>query len=290
MRVSWKRRLAALLFAAAGVLCWWFFGSKYGLEVSNYVLTTPKLTAPVRIVQLSDLHNSEFGRENERLVRLVGKQQPDIILLTGDMLNGDERETDIAVRLIEQLAPIAPVYASMGNHEQAHRRVFGTDIQTLYEDAGAVLLEREYMDIDINGQTLRIGGILGYCLSEEYLRTGEARPGEIAYLKDFQDTQLFTILMCHMPLCWIEDDNLEQWAIDCIFAGHAHGGQIRLPWIGGAYAPDQGWFPGQMRGLYFSQDRQRMMVLSRGLGSRGRIPRINNVPELVVVDILPQMK
>ena len=289
MRLSWKMRLAALL-AAAGVLCWWFYGSKHALEVTSYAITTPKLTAPVRIVQLSDLHNSEFGEGNERLIRLVDGQRPDIILLTGDMLNGDERETEIAVHLVEQLAGIAPVYASWGNHESAHRWLFGTNIQQLFEQTGATVLEREYADIDVKGQQLRLGGILGYCLAEEYLRTGEARPEEIAYLKDFQDTQLFTILMCHMPLCWIENDNLEQWGIDCIFAGHAHGGQIRLPFVGGAYAPDQGVFPGQMCGLYFSEDRQRVMVLSRGLGSRGRIPRINNVPELVVVDILPQMK
>lgn len=282
--------LALLLLAVAGMVFWWLFYSQYGLEVSSYVITTPKILRPVRIVQLSDLHSSRFGEGNARLVRLVKKQRPDLILLTGDMLNGDERETDAAVHLIEQITKIAPVYASMGNHERAHTRIFDTDIQTLYEDAGAVWLERTYTDVDVNGQMLRLGGILGYCLSEEYLRTGEARPEEIAYLKAFQDTKLFTILMCHMPLCWIEDDNLEQWEIDCIFAGHAHGGQVRLPWIGGAYAPDQGLFPGQLCGLYYSEDRARVLVLSRGLGSSGNVPRINNVPEIVVVDILPRME
>ena len=290
MRLSWKKVLAALLMTMIGIVGWWLFGSKFGLEVSNYTITTPKLTAPIRIVQLSDLHNSEFGEGNARLVRLVQKQQPDMILLTGDMVNGNERKTDVAVHLIEQLASIAPVYASMGNHESAYWWVFGADMQALYEDADAVLLEQEHADVEINGQKLRIGGILGYCLAEEYLRTGEARPKEIAYLKAFQDTERLTILMCHMPLCWIKDDNLEQWAIDCIFAGHAHGGQIRLPFVGGEYAPDQEWFPGRMCGLYYSKDRERVMVLSRGLGSSGDVPRVNNVPEIVVVDILPRMR
>lgn len=290
MRVSWKRGLAAALIALAAVLLWWIYGSKHGLEVTNYAITTPKLTAPVRVVQLADLHNSRFGEDNARLVQLVKKQQPDIIVLTGDMLNGDEPETGVATRLIEQLAEIAPVYASWGNHEKANRKVFGTDVTSLYEQAGAAVLEQAYADVTVNGQQLRLGGILGYCLSEEYLRTGEARYYEVEYLREFEDTELFTILLCHFPLCWIEGDNLEAWDIDCIFAGHVHGGQVRLPLIGGAYAPDQGLFPGQLCGLYYSQDRERVMVLSRGLGSRGGVPRINNVPEIVVVDILPQMK
>lgn len=280
----------ALLLAAAAVVFWWFYGSKYGLEVTNYAISTPKLSAPIRIVQLTDLHNSEFGEANGRLTRLVRKQQPDLIVLTGDMLNGDEPETEIAEALIRDLAQIAPVYASQGNHEKANRKLFGTDVQAVYEQAGAVWLERTYEDIQVNGQTIRLGGIMGYCLSEKYLQTGEARYDEIRYLKALQDTDLFSILLCHYPLCWIVNDNLEEWDIDCIFTGHVHGGQVRVPILGGVYAPDQGLFPGRECGLYYSLDRQRVMVLSRGLGSRGGVPRVNNVPEIVVVDILPQMK
>ena len=289
MRLSCKKGLAALLLGTA-VVWWCFFGSVHGLEVSNYVLSTPKLTAPVRIVQLSDLHNREFGPENARLVNLVRKQQPDLILLTGDMLNGDEMRTDVVVQLTEQLVQIAPVYAAQVNHEKANHWLYGTDVAALYEQAGAVWLEQSYVDVQVNDQNIRLGGILGYCLAEEYLRTGEARSHEIAYLKEFQDTEHFTVLLCHLPLCWIVDDNLEQWDIDCVFAGHTHGGQIRLPVVGGVYAPDAGFFPGRESGLYYSQDAERVMVLSRGLGSRGDVPRINNVPEIVVVDILPKMK
>lgn len=289
MRLSWKKVMAVLL-AGAAVLVWCFAGSKHGLEVSSYALSTPKLAEPIRIVQLSDLHNQEFGRQNARLVNLVRKQRPDLIVLAGDMLNGDEAHTDIAVNLIEQLAQIAPVYAALGNHEKANQWTYGTNITALYQQAGAVLLEKNYEDVTVNGQTIRLGGILGYCLSEKYLKTGEARQHEVDYLKDFQDTPLYKVLLCHLPLCWLVNDNLEQWDIDCVFSGHTHGGQVRLPVVGGVYAPDEGLFPGRESGLYHSQDGERVMVLSRGLGSSGRVPRINNVPEIVVADILPQMK
>ena len=289
MRLSLKKVCAALLVLAAWGL-WCFVGSRYGLELSSYALTSAKLTEPIRLVQLTDLHNSEFGRDNARLVRLVRKQQPDLILLTGDMLNGDESQTDVAVELIRALAEVAPVYASLGNHEKAHEMVYGSDVNALYTQAGAHVLERTYEDVRIGSRTVRIGGIYGYCLPEKYLRSREAREKEVEYLKDFQQTDLPTLLLCHVPTSWIVNDNLEEWQVDFIFAGHIHGGQVRLPVIGGAYAPDQGWFPGQLCGLYRSQDRSRVMVLSRGLGSNDAVPRFNNVPEIVVVDILPQMK
>lgn len=290
MCLALKRWLAAVLLAAAAVIVWGFLGSKYALEVTSYAITTPKLTEAIRIVQLTDLHNGEFGEDNTRLVRLVQKQHPDLILMTGDMLNGDEMRTDVVQRLIEQLAEVAPVYASRGNHEKAIGKLYGIDVHALYREAGAVLLELDHAEITVNDQQIRLGGVFGYCLAEEYLKSGEAKWAEVEFLKDFQDTELFTILLCHYPLCWIVNDNLEQWDIDCVFAGHTHGGQVRLPFVGGVYAPDEGYFPGPCSGLYYSQDRERVMVLSRGLGSRGKIPRFNNVPEIVVVDILPRME
>ena len=283
-----KRAFVGLLVIIAAWSCWGLLGSKYGLEVTNYVLSSPKLTAPIRVVQLTDLHNSEFGESNERLVRMVKKQNPDLILMTGDMLNGREDETEIAVNLVRRLTGVAPVYFSYGNHEVTHERTFARDLTALFEEAGATVLDRTYKDVTVNGQTIRLGGIYGYCLPEKYYSSGEAKRWECEYLKEFQDTESYTLLLAHLPTCWIRNDNLDIWKIDCVFSGHEHGGQIRLPLIGGLYAPDQGFLPGRSSGIYTSQDGRRVMVLSRGLGSGVGVPRFNNVPEIVVADILPQ--
>ena len=104
MSLSWRKRWVALLCAISALIGWSILGSKYALEAANYVVTSPKLTESIRIVQLSDLHNSEFGKNNTRLIHMVKKQRPDIILLTGDMLNDIEPETEVLVRLIEKLA------------------------------------------------------------------------------------------------------------------------------------------------------------------------------------------
>ncbi len=295
MRVipGWKKRIkklqmALILLLLCAVFALWH--SNCTLTVSQYVITTDKIAEPIRVVMLADLHNNEFGRDNVRLAQSVAQQRPDLILLVGDMLNGFEEQTQTAAKATEQLARIAPTYAAYGNHEYTHEIWYNTDIRALYEDAGARLLEAEYEDVEVNGQTIRLGGILGYCLSEKYLSTGEAKQYEITYLKQFQDTEYFTMLLCHYPLCWIKNDNLEQWDIDCVLSGHVHGGQIRLPIIGGIYAPDHGMFPGQLCGLYHSQDRERVMVLTRGLGGRRRLPRVGNVPEILVLDILPEKK
>ena len=281
-------RVCLLIEVCVLIAVWSLLGAQYALEVTNYVLSSPKLTAPIRVVQLTDLHNSEFGEKNGRLVRLVKKQHPDVILLTGDMLNGDEPRTEVAVGLIEQHAEIAPVYASFGNHEKANENVYGTDVGALFAQAGAHVLECTYEDAEIGGQTVRIGGIYGYCLPEKYYSSGEAKRWECEYLKEFQDTESYTLLLAHLPTCWIRNDNLDIWQIDCVLSGHEHGGQIRLPLIGGLYAPDQGFFPGRSSGIYASQDGKRVMVLSRGLGSANAVPRMNNAPEIVVVDIVPE--
>lgn len=257
------------------------------LTVSGYSIVSSELSAPIRIVQLTDLHNSVFGENNKQLTEKVMAQEPDLILITGDLLNQNEERTDIAEELIRSLSAAAPVYVSYGNHEKAHEELFGTDIRQIYTAAGATVLEYDWLDLTIKGQKIRLGGIYGYCLPEEFIREYSESEKESRFLNGFQSTDRYTILMCHMPVCWIRNGSLDAWDVDCVLSGHSHGGQVRFPLIGGLWAPDQGWFPGRMRGLYRSKDGTKFMVLSTGLGNTEKLPRFNNIPEILILDLIP---
>lgn len=261
------------------------YASKHMLQSTVYEVSTSKTDSPVRIVQLTDLHNSEFGQGNEKLIRKVKEQEPDLVCITGDLLNLDEDNTEIAENLIAKLAEDFPVYVSLGNHETLNRYLSVSELRDRFEQAGAVVLEFDYEDITVNGVSLRIGGFYGYGLPEN---SEAVRENESEFLEDFQDTDAYKVLLMHMPLAWYYSDSLNYWDVDLVLAGHTHGGQIRIPFVGGMYAPDMGWFPGRECGLYYSDDGEKVMVLSRGLGSTERVPRFNNIPEIVTVNIEPE--
>lgn len=287
---SRRRRLIIaliIIILLAGLITAGLLTSKYSLTTVNYTIERKELTESIRIVQLADLHNSQFGENNRRLVELVAEQNPDLILIVGDLLNQDNENSDIAVGLIKDLAKIAPLYVSYGNHEAGYERRYNADLRSLYMEAGAIVLEYDWMDIEVKGQDIRLGGLYGYCLPAYLLKTGEARVNETEFLFDFLETDNMTILMCHMPVCWIRNESLDEWDVDIVLSGHAHGGQIRIPFVGGLWAPDQGWWPGEDAGLYWSKDGEKVMVLTRGLGSNEKIPRFNNIPEVTVVDLVP---
>lgn len=261
------------------------YGSNECLTVSRYKIADSKIEKEVRMVILADLHNHEFGKDNQRLLACVKKETPDLILCVGDFVNGGDENTEVAEQVVQELCKIAPVYVSLGNHEVEHENRFGTDLVDMFETCGAKVLEYEYEDVEFSGQTLRIGGLYGYCVPAKYLASKEANEQECAFLEDFMNTENYTLFLCHMPCMWTMGEALEEWKIDLVVSGHSHGGQIRFPLIGGLYAPDEGWFPGKTCGTYISEDGEQTMVLSRGLGSAGRIPRIYNIPEVVVVDL-----
>ena len=279
-----KNILVIILIILVLLSCFSLYSSKYFLQCSYYSIENERIEHPFCIVQISDLHNRSFGKNNERLVKKILEQDPDIILITGDLINETEEDLSIAIELISSLSlSKVPTYVSYGNHESNYEKRYDADITALYEKAGARVLNFAFEDIKINGQKIRLGGIYGYCLAEKY--HGEARKEEVDFLKDFQDTSLYTVLMCHMPVTWIINNSLNEWDCDLVLCGHAHGGQIRIPFIGGLYAPDQGYFCGKEAGMYYSDDQSKIMLLSRGLGNTENIPRINNIPEIVVIEI-----
>ncbi len=282
-------RALLLLVAVLLLLCGGeVLRSKYALVCRQYTLTTSAVEEAVTLVQLTDLHNSSFGSDNSRLLALVEAQNPDLILVTGDLVTASVESTDVATSLLAGLTELAPVYVSMGNHEEDWERLWGGDLTALFTGTGATVLDESWVEVTVHGQTLRLGGIYGYCLAEEYLKYGEARQNEVDFLKDFQDTAQYTVLLCHIPYAWTNCKGLEAWEVDCILTGHTHGGQVILPWVGGLYAPDYGWWAGDLRGVRYSQDGTSALILSSGLGSSSLIPRFGNTPEVVVITLEPE--
>lgn len=276
-----------LCFTFVTGLCLGFeiYRSNYTLEVSNYTVSDSQITEDIRMVILADIHNREFGEGNEQLLTMVRQQNPDIICCVGDFVMDEEQKIETAKELIAGLTDIAPVYFSMGNHEVHHQMNFPVDLQTIFESCGANVLEYEYADIEINGQVIRLGGIYGYCIPEKDPENMRYNIKHTRFLEEFMETENYSVLLAHMPYTWLELDGLEEWDIDLVCAGHAHGGLIRIPGVGGVHAPLQGLFPGELEGIYESRDGERKLALTRGLSTSLFIPRINNVPEVMVVDM-----
>ena len=267
--------LVLLLIAAFSLL-----RSRYGLMVTRYEVAIEELNQPVRMVHLTDLHCMEFGSKNEKLVAAVSKQKPDIIAMTGDMISRDSSPEDVQslCELVSTMAEIAPVYFSLGNHELMYMEAREDSLTSQLAEAGAVILEQEFQDITVAGQPLRIGGAYGYLLSRKHQNTPEQD-----FMDAFTDTQNPTVLLAHLSEGLLAYNCLGDWNVDLVLSGHTHGGQIRLPLLGGLYDPEVGLFPKYTQGLF--QDNGAYLVLSAGLGSSTRIPRFNNPPELVVIDL-----
>ena len=275
-----KRRVFVLIIAAALVLAlliWllWANSSPAATQVTVASGALPEAFEGFKIAHVSDLHSAVFGRKNEKLLSLIRAAKPDIIAITGDLIDSRHTDIDSALAFVEAAAEIAPIYYVTGNHES---RLDFDEIEPRLIAAGARVLRNEAEDIGRGGERIRLAGID----DPSFIRTGgtaeERAAAELEQLGDGGGT--FTVLLAHRPELV---EVYAEYGAGLVLSGHAHGGQVRLPLLGGLYAPGQGLLPEYDSGLYSLGETQ--MVVSRGLGNSVAPLRVNNRPELVIVTL-----
>ena len=264
--------LIILVLAALGTLT--VINQNSQLEKTFYQVKSSKLTDNIRIVCISDMHLREFGENNERLVNEIDKLSPDIITLVGDMNTESVPEYDCVITLCKKLNKIAPVYYSLGNHELDAMLFYKSNIYKDVKKAGIKILNNEVEQATIGGTTIDVIGLTQD--PQEY-----AEYGQKFFEKALEEDDNFKLVLNHYPENFM--GVLEEYDIDLALAGHAHGGQVRLPWIGGLYSADQGFLPKLCDGYHEIENSK--LIITRGLGWSGKIPRINNKPEIAVIDL-----
>lgn len=261
--------------------------SNFTMTVNRYTFRSGKVKGSIRLVLLSDLHGREFGESNARLLEKIAGEEPDIIVMAGDLFDRESDEEDIGrvCAFIAEAGKIAPVYFGMGNHEMGISGMAWEELAERIEQAGAVVLEAEYVDTEINGTPLRIGGYAGYYRTPQMDTSDAARQEELMrFFDDFEDTDRFKLLINHVPTNWLDWGYRDKAPVDLVLSGHYHGGVVRIPILDrGVYAPYVGWFPPYTKGLF--EGEKATCVLTTGLAGAKGLPRFFNPPEIVTVEL-----
>lgn len=270
-RMTKRALISAVILAFLFVFSYWQNNSIVITKATLHSERLPLHFSEYRIVHLSDLHSKRFGREQQVLVQKVADARPDLIVFTGDLVDSGKDDEEASLILMEKLVELAPVYYVTGNHEWSSGRF--SSLEQQLAAAGVHVLRNRATELAIGEDTIQLAGIddpaqgeqTDHMLEQAFLHVAEER---------------FTILLAHRP------EELALYAtypVDLIFSGHAHGGQVRLPFVGGLVAPNQGWFPAYTAGSH-SLGRATMIV-NRGLGNSIIPQRIFNRPEIVVVTL-----
>ncbi len=239
----------------------------------------PAAFSGFRIAQVSDLHNAEFGKNNAELLKLLSESRPDIIVITGDLIDANHTDVGIALGFAQESVRIAPTYYVTGNHEAASPQY--DTLKAGLEEEGVIVLEDEAISLERSGETISLIGLADPDFTVKGDMFGEVPVMVGTKLRNLDNGEGgYTILLSHRPELF---ETYVNCGIDLVFAGHAHGGQFRLPFIGGVIAPNQGLFPKYDAGLY--TDGGTNMVVSRGIGNSIIPLRFNNRPEIVLVEL-----
>ncbi len=274
-----KKLLVVLIMAVA--LSGYFYWQNNGLTVTRYHHSDPTIPAGFSgfsILQVSDLHNKTFGKNQEVLLGNIEVLDPDMILITGDLVDRRRYNLEKAMTFVKGAVALAPVYYAAGNHEAWSGRY--AEIRNALQEAGVIVLDNSEVVLEKNGDVLHLLGLRdpAFLVSDYRKRWDVSKITE--QLAAWQKLEGYKLLLAHRP------DLFPLYAesrVNLVFSGHAHGGQIRLPLVGSIFAPNQGFFPEYTEGDYHYG--MTTMYVSRGLGNSIFPLRVHNRPELVMVTL-----
>lgn len=264
-------------------------------KVTRYHIESKKLVGlkeDINIVVLADLHNHVYGKKNEKLIHAIDEEQPDMILIAGDMIVAKPGESlDVSIDLIKQLAKKYPIYYGMGNHEyrmkiypEQYNGMYKTYLKEIQHN-NVKILDNKSVRITIKGTTLNIHGLE---IEREYYKRFKKAELEDNYINSLigkPSKEEYNILLAHNPEYF---KSYAKWGADMTLAGHIHGGLIRLPFLGGLASPQVEFFPKYDGGQFY--EGESTMILSRGLGTHTINIRVNNRAELISIKLSLKVK
>ena len=276
-----RKWLIPVFAVVAALLIIWIAWGNSALELNTYTVTSdrvPLAFSGLRIAQVSDLHNGQMGKNNENLLSMLRDAQPDMIAITGDLIDSRRTNMEVALDFAREAVKIAPCYYVTGNHEG--RVADYHKLRNGLTALGVTVLESTRVERVRNEEKLVILGINDPMFHRDDLHHDGQAARKIKLKELVSAGDAYTVLLSHRP------ELLDIYAYagaDLVLTGHAHGGQFRLPLIGGLFAPNQGFFPEYDAGMYVRNSTT--MIVSRGIGNSIFPFRINNRPEVVLIEL-----
>lgn len=285
MKSRFKRKqiIIVIILALLALVVGWMVWGNLTIGTTHYEIAFENLPSSFegyKIAQISDLHNAKFGENNARIIEILHEENPDMIAITGDLIDSNRTDIDIAVQFMQQAVHIAPCYYVTGNHEAW----IGEDYQQLEKkmiDVGVRILHDEVMPIYKDGESIQLIGLDDPDFADRDAVVQDSMLD--SKLKNLKLQDGFKLLLSHRPETF---HSYVSTNVDLVLSGHAHGGQFRMPFIGGIVAPNQGLFPEYDAGVF--GERGTTMVVSRGIGNSIIPVRLNNRPEIVIVKLQPK--
>lgn len=280
MKKRMKIIFAGIVVLLIAMVIWTAWGNT-ALELNTYTIASedlPEAFDGYQIAHVSDLHNAEMGEDNEKLLAMLRDAEPDIIAITGDLIDSRNTDVEIALQFAEEAVKIAPCYYVTGNHEA---RVSEYDeLQEGLNELGVIGLEDERVELEQSGETITLLGVNDPSFQTDYLFGDDETVMQSKLHELMNEDDTYTVLLSHRPELF--EIYVESGA-DLVLSGHAHGGQLRLPFVGGLVAPNQGLFPEYDAGLYTEENTN--MIVSKGIGNSILPFRFNNRPEVILIEL-----